>query len=155
GVRDHAPTDPRIHSDGLCQTDPAHVPRHRPSGAGYRDRPSSGDTVRCERPLPIAPRAGVRALRIRRHHGPACGCRACGAPRAERLAAAVSRLRLRGDADRVAAGAMNETLASFGLALAQLGVLLALAPGLNGLIKRVKAVLQGRKGPPLLQPYFD
>ena len=50
---------------------------------------------------------------------------------------------------------MNETLASFGLALAQLGALLALAPGLNGLIKRVKAVLQGRKGPPLLQPYFD
>ena len=50
---------------------------------------------------------------------------------------------------------MNETLASFGLALAQLGVLLALAPGLNGLIKRMKAVLQGRKGPPLLQPYFD
>ena len=44
---------------------------------------------------------------------------------------------------------MNETLASFGLALAQLGALLALAPGLNGLIKRMKAVLQGRKGPPL------
>jgi formate hydrogenlyase subunit 4 len=50
---------------------------------------------------------------------------------------------------------MNETFASVGLALAQLGVLLALAPGLNGLIKRMKAVLQGRKGPPLLQPYFD
>jgi formate hydrogenlyase subunit 4 len=50
---------------------------------------------------------------------------------------------------------MNETLASVGLSLLQLGLLLALAPGLNGLIKRMKAVLQGRRGPPLLQPYFD
>jgi formate hydrogenlyase subunit 4 len=50
---------------------------------------------------------------------------------------------------------MNETLASVGLSFLQLSLLLALAPGLNGLIKRMKAVLQGRKGPPLLQPYFD
>ena len=50
---------------------------------------------------------------------------------------------------------MNETLVAVGLGLAQLGVLVALAPGLNGLIKRIKALLQGRKGPPLLQPYFD
>jgi formate hydrogenlyase subunit 4 len=50
---------------------------------------------------------------------------------------------------------MNETLASVGLSLLQLVFLLALAPGLNGLIKRMKAVLQGRRGPPLLQPYFD
>jgi len=50
---------------------------------------------------------------------------------------------------------MSEMLASVGLALAQLGILLVLAPGLNGLIKRMKAALQGRKGPPLLQPYFD
>jgi len=40
-------------------------------------------------------------------------------------------------------------------AVAQLVVLLALAPGLNGVIKRTKAVLQGRHGPPLLQPYAD
>jgi formate hydrogenlyase subunit 4 len=50
---------------------------------------------------------------------------------------------------------MNETLAAVGLSFLQLGLLLALAPGLNGLIKRMKAVLQGRHGPPLLQPYFD
>jgi len=50
---------------------------------------------------------------------------------------------------------MNEALASAGLSLLQLGVLVALAPGLNGLIKRMKAVLQGRNGPPVLQPYFD
>ena len=50
---------------------------------------------------------------------------------------------------------MSETFASVGLSLAQLCLLLVLAPGLNGLIKRMKAVLQGRKGPPLLQPYFD
>ena len=50
---------------------------------------------------------------------------------------------------------MNEALASAGLALLQLGALVALAPGLNGVIKRMKAVLQGRNGPPLLQPYFD
>jgi len=40
-------------------------------------------------------------------------------------------------------------------AVAQLVVLLTLAPGLNGVIKRTKAVLQGRHGPPLLQPYAD
>lgn len=50
---------------------------------------------------------------------------------------------------------MNETLAAVGLSFLQLGLLLTLAPGLNGLIKRMKAVLQGRHGPPLLQPYFD
>ena len=50
---------------------------------------------------------------------------------------------------------MSEMLASVGLALAQLGLLLVLAPGVNGLMKRMKAVLQARKGPPLLQPYFD
>ena len=32
---------------------------------------------------------------------------------------------------------MSDTLTSAGLALAQLGVLVALAPGLNGLIKRM------------------
>jgi formate hydrogenlyase subunit 4 len=50
---------------------------------------------------------------------------------------------------------MTETLASAGLAVLQLGVLVALAPGLNGLIKRMKAAMQGRSGPPVLQPYFD
>jgi len=50
---------------------------------------------------------------------------------------------------------MNEVLASVGVSFAQLGLLVALAPGLSGLIKRMKAVLQGRKGPPLLQSYFD
>jgi formate hydrogenlyase subunit 4 len=50
---------------------------------------------------------------------------------------------------------MSEALVSAALSFAQLSVLLALAPGLNGVIKRMKAVLQGRKGPPLLQPYFD
>ena len=50
---------------------------------------------------------------------------------------------------------MSEALVTAGLALAQLVLLVALAPGVNGLIKRVKAILQGRHGPPLLQPYFD
>ena len=50
---------------------------------------------------------------------------------------------------------MNGAIATGALALAQLALLLALAPGLNGLIKRLKARLQGRHGPPLLQPYFD
>ncbi|MHB9144999.1 MAG: respiratory chain complex I subunit 1 family protein [Symbiobacteriia bacterium] len=34
-------------------------------------------------------------------------------------------------------------------------VILALAPGLNGLIKKFKARLQNRQGPPVLQPYRD
>jgi len=41
------------------------------------------------------------------------------------------------------------------LALAQLAVLLALAPGLSGFIKTAKARVQGRTGPPLVQPYAD
>jgi formate hydrogenlyase subunit 4 len=40
-------------------------------------------------------------------------------------------------------------------AIAQLVLLLALAPGVNGAIKRMKATLQGRHGPPLLQGYAD
>lgn len=41
------------------------------------------------------------------------------------------------------------------LAFVQLVLVFALAPGLNGAIKRLKAFLQGRHGPPLLQPYAD
>jgi formate hydrogenlyase subunit 4 len=37
----------------------------------------------------------------------------------------------------------------------QLGVLCAVAPLLNGLIRKVKARLQYRQGPPLLQNYYD
>lgn len=50
---------------------------------------------------------------------------------------------------------MNEQLVTAALALAQLALLVALAPGVNGVIKRIKAILQGRHGPPVLQPYFD
>ena len=50
---------------------------------------------------------------------------------------------------------MTEPLASVALALAQLLLLVALAPGVNGVVKRAKAALQGRHGPPILQPYFD
>jgi len=50
---------------------------------------------------------------------------------------------------------MSGAIATAALSLAQLTLLLALAPCLNGVIKRFKAGLQGRRGPPLLQPYFD
>ena len=50
---------------------------------------------------------------------------------------------------------MSETLVTAALAAVQLALLVAAAPGLAGLIKRAKAWLQGRHGPPLLQPYFD
>jgi formate hydrogenlyase subunit 4 len=39
-------------------------------------------------------------------------------------------------------------------ALQVLTVLIA-APGINGVISRVEARLQGRRGPRVLQPYFD
>jgi formate hydrogenlyase subunit 4 len=39
--------------------------------------------------------------------------------------------------------------------LFQLITMLVLAPLLNGVIKKVKAITQKRKGPPLLQPYYD
>jgi formate hydrogenlyase subunit 4 len=50
---------------------------------------------------------------------------------------------------------MSEAITTAGLALFQLAVLIALAPGVNGVIKRSKAILQGRHGPPLVQPYYD
>jgi len=50
---------------------------------------------------------------------------------------------------------MNGSIAAFAISVAQLAVLLAVAPGLTGIIKRAKAWLQGRHGPPILQPYFD
>lgn len=37
----------------------------------------------------------------------------------------------------------------------QAALLLALAPLVTGLIRKVKALLQSRRGPPLLQPYYD
>jgi formate hydrogenlyase subunit 4 len=42
-----------------------------------------------------------------------------------------------------------------GLLVANVGLALALAPLLNGLVKSAKATMQGRRGPGLLQPYFD
>jgi formate hydrogenlyase subunit 4 len=50
---------------------------------------------------------------------------------------------------------MSEVMTAAGLTLLQLALLAGLAPGVNGLIKRTKALLQGRHGPPLLQPYYD
>jgi formate hydrogenlyase subunit 4 len=50
---------------------------------------------------------------------------------------------------------MSEPVTAVLLVVAQLVLMLALAPGLAGVIKRIKAALQARRGPPLLQPYFD
>jgi len=50
---------------------------------------------------------------------------------------------------------VNDGIATVLLALAQLVVLLALAPGLSALIKTAKARVQGRTGPALGQPYAD
>lgn len=41
------------------------------------------------------------------------------------------------------------------LGLLQSVLLIFVAPLLQGLLKKVKAILQGRIGPPILQPYFD
>lgn len=41
------------------------------------------------------------------------------------------------------------------LVLLQLALLVALAPLLQGVVKRMKAVLQGRRGSPVVQPYRD
>ena len=46
-------------------------------------------------------------------------------------------------------------LATIGLAILQAAGMLALAPLLRGLIKKMKATLQMRQGPPLLQVYYD
>jgi formate hydrogenlyase subunit 4 len=46
-------------------------------------------------------------------------------------------------------------LAPIGLAVLQAAAMLALAPLLRGLIKKMKATLQMRQGPPLLQVYYD
>lgn len=50
---------------------------------------------------------------------------------------------------------MMSTLASLAVTLLQVLLLLALAPGLNGLIKKIKARFQRRVGPPLVQGYRD
>lgn len=50
---------------------------------------------------------------------------------------------------------MNDLPATLVLGAAQLVLLVALAPGLNGVIKTAKARVQGRRGPGPLQPYFD
>jgi len=47
------------------------------------------------------------------------------------------------------------TLASLSVALLQVLLIVALAPGLNGLIKKIKARFQRRVGPPLVQGYRD
>jgi formate hydrogenlyase subunit 4 len=49
----------------------------------------------------------------------------------------------------------TEALVTGGLAVAQAGVILALAPLLKTAIKKMKARLQNRQGPPLFQGYYD
>jgi formate hydrogenlyase subunit 4 len=44
---------------------------------------------------------------------------------------------------------------SIALQIAHTALMLALAPLLTGLVRKVKARLQARRGPPLLQPYRD
>ena len=50
---------------------------------------------------------------------------------------------------------IESALAPIGLAALQAAAMLALAPLLRGLIKKMKAALQMRQGPPLLQVYYD
>ncbi|HJS73456.1 MAG TPA: NADH-quinone oxidoreductase subunit H [Vicinamibacteria bacterium] len=50
---------------------------------------------------------------------------------------------------------IEDTLLAFGAAALQAGGMLALAPLLKTLIKKMKARLQNRQGPPLLQGYYD
>ena len=47
------------------------------------------------------------------------------------------------------------TASAWGVALLQALLYLALGPLLVGWVRRVKARLQNRRGPPLLQPYRD
>ena len=49
----------------------------------------------------------------------------------------------------------TDALVTCGLALAQAAAILALAPLLKTAIKKMKALLQNRQGPPLFQGYYD
>lgn len=42
-----------------------------------------------------------------------------------------------------------------GIVLLQVLIILALAPLLSGIIKKIKAFFQIRKGPSIFQPYYD
>ncbi|MCL6593336.1 MAG: NADH-quinone oxidoreductase subunit H, partial [Alicyclobacillus sp.] len=46
-------------------------------------------------------------------------------------------------------------MANFGVGLLQTFLLLGLSPLIQGVIKKLKALLQGRSGPTVWQPYFD
>ncbi len=48
-----------------------------------------------------------------------------------------------------------EVISYFGAQLVQMALVLALAPLLTGLVRKAKARIQRRTGPPLLQPYRD
>ena len=50
---------------------------------------------------------------------------------------------------------IQDALLAFGAALLQAGGMLAVAPLLKTVIKKMKARLQNRKGPPLFQGYYD
>jgi len=50
---------------------------------------------------------------------------------------------------------IQDTLLAFAAALLQAGGMLAVAPLLKTVIKKMKARLQNRKGPPILQGYYD
>ncbi|HEY9204296.1 MAG TPA: NADH-quinone oxidoreductase subunit H [Candidatus Methanoperedens sp.] len=47
------------------------------------------------------------------------------------------------------------TLSSLGIVILQLIIIIALAPFLSGIVKKIKAFFQIRKGPSVFQPYYD
>lgn len=50
---------------------------------------------------------------------------------------------------------MSSLWSTLGLAVANMVLVLALAPLLEGLVRKLRAIIQSRQGPPVTQPYLD
>jgi len=50
---------------------------------------------------------------------------------------------------------MEEAVSAVAIAAVNLGVVIALAPLFEGILRKLKAVIHSRKGPPVVQPYYD
>src|SRR5688572_23978866 len=142
-----------VHPGQLLAADPPGVRQRRVPGE-RGGRPAAAG--RC------ASRAPARAA-ARRALGPAvCADRAAGRlrGRAPQQAAVPHHPRLPDAGVRRAGGAADgahrmAVILDFIVQLCQMMVVLALAPLLTGYVRKVKALLVGRRGPPLVQPYRD
>jgi formate hydrogenlyase subunit 4 len=149
-----------VHRDRVRGAVAPHLLGALPADRGRHDRPSPGIALfRAVDRLPGQHPALVRALSLRARDRVGAAVGTAHARAAVRLGARVPHVR--GCGPRAAARGTDghrcpvSAISGYALAIGQALLAFALAPGLIGLIRWLKARMQNRRGAPIWQPYLE